>query len=536
MKKRVWISFALILVMFAGITARLYDLSQGAAYPASQWQSSARQVIAVSRGTIYDRYLQPLVNREQKIVASLSPFQSVIEAVRGGLSPAEAAAILRQMQTTQPITAPLSVWLPPTIGVTQCAAPIRYETDGLAVHTIGYIDDTGHGITGIEAGYDERLRAYSGEASVVYQVDALGQIVEGGEQDYENTLSRAAGGIALTLDSDVQKIAQKAAAQLLKNGAIVISDVLSGQVLGTASAPTYEQANVESALHDAAAPLLDRTLINYDLGSVFKVIVATAALENGIDPRIEYICTGSYTAGGEIFHCHNLLGHGKQTMETALANSCNCYFYDLARRVGAKAIRETAVSFGFDQVLTAASGVETARALLPDAKTLSAPAALANLAIGQGNLMASPLHINAMIAAIANDGIWQMPSLYFGDVDEQGNIRTADPPSGIRVCSKATARQIRDMLAHAIRDGTGKAAAPVVGEAAGKTGTAQTGWEKDGKTVVQSWFAGFYPLDTPQYAITVLSENGGNNGYAAATVFAAICDELFSAGLVKMGK
>lgn len=532
MRKRVYVVLALVLVLFAGICARLFWLTQDDLHPVSEQQSSRRQVIAVARGTVYDRYLQPLVNADKQIKAAIAPQQSALTAIRDTLPKEEAETLLSRLQGGDPVVSALSFWLPPAEGITQLSVPIRYSSSR-ACHVIGYVDDEWHGVTGIEAGYEEVLSSFSGEASVTYQVDALGNVVISGKEQLESTLPRCAGGIALTIDAQVQDAAEQAAADGLSRGAVVISDPDTGELLACLSCPSFDPNNVEDALTDAASPLLDRALTDYNCGSVFKIVTAAAALEKGIRADQTYICTGSYTVGENTFHCHNLLGDGKQTMEQAMANSCNCYFIQLAQAVGAKSLRETASAMGFEDLFEPAQGYRSARALLPSKQTLSADAALANLSIGQGELMATPLHINALTAAVANGGIWHEPTLYEGEVNEEGTLTCAKEKEGKRVFSEETAKKLQKMLASVVTNGTGSEASPAVAAAAGKTGTAETGWEQDGKEVVQSWFTGFYPAEKPQYVITVLSENGGTTGQTAAPVFAQICNRLLNAGLVE---
>ncbi len=534
MRKRLICLLVSIAVMMTGLCVRLYGLSVSDLQTAAGLQSTRRDVIAVARGTIYDRYLQPLVNRTQEITLAVAPFAECIALMEQTLKGQERNRVLKELQNGNAVTVAAERWLPPTVGLTQIRAPKRYDDEPLACHTLGYINGDGAGVNGIEKAYEQLLSSYNGEASVTYTVDALGRVAMESDTALTNTLSNAAGGVALTLDGEIQRLVQQAAAAYLERGAVVVTDAASGEVLASVSVPAFDPNDVESALDDAASPLLDRTRTDYDLGSVFKVITAAAALENGFSVGKTYTCEGSVVVDGIRFHCHNPLGDGAQTMSAAMANSCNCYFIQLALDVGAAAICELAERAGLSGALTLTAGLQTSGAVLPSRRDLSADAALANFAIGQGDLMATPYHIAALYGAVASNGVMTAPSLFYGTVNERG-VLTKDPtaPETVRLFSAQTASALRGMLEAVVTSGTGTAAAPDERTAAGKTGTAQTGWELDGEEVVQSWFAGYYPADDPQYVITVLSENGGENGRPAAPLFAAIAGELFYAGLVE---
>ncbi len=529
-----WALFAAFVVLLGGIGARLLYLSHEKHLAVSELQSTRVQTIAVSRGTIYDRYGEALVNREQYRLASVSPTSVCMQTVRDAQMD-NIDEIVARLEKGERVTTPIHTWLPPTAGIVQITAPERYDAMGLACHVIGYVNGEGVGVCGVEKSCDALLSSYGGEATVRYQTDALGNVCDNSVDTLTNTLSRARGGVALTLDAQVQALVQATASSYMERGAVVVTDAKTGEVIASVSLPLYDQNHVDAALSSVASPLLDRTLIGYNVGSVFKILIAAAALEHGMSPHTVYTCTGSYTAGGQTFHCHNPLGDGALTMTEAMARSCNTYFIQLALDLGAKAIYDMAVSLGFTDRLSLSESYGTSRAILPSERDLSAEAALANLAIGQGDLLASPYHIASLVGAVATEGIYHTPTLLYGEADESGVIQPHNNRiSSERVFSSKTAQLLHAMLLPVVERGTGIAAAPAHGFAAGKTGTAETGWEQEGEEVVQSWFAGYYPAEEPQYVITVLSENGGQNGCVAAPLFAAVADKLYAAGLVKV--
>ena len=146
------------------------------------------------------------------------------------------------------------------------------------------------------------------------------------------------------------------------------------------------------------------------------------------------------------------------------------------------------------------------------------------MSVGQGAMMISPLVINNLYMAIANDGNYHTPSLVEGIVKNGKVIERYTLPAMVNVMKSTTAKTLKQALATVLdEDGTGHSAKPKLTTAAGKTGTAQTGRIKNGKGVVNSWFCGFFPFDNPKYAVTVLSENSKSG---CGSVFAGIADGI----------
>ncbi len=533
MKKRVFTLLLSFAVLFCGIGARLLYLSHEQHLAVSELQSTRVQTIAVSRGTIYDRYGEPLVNRETYRLASISPTATCIDTLqRTALK--ENTTLMARLEKGERVTTAIEAWLPPTPGIVQISVPTRYDADNTACHVIGYVNGEGDGVCGVEKYCNDLLVSYSGEATVRFQTDALGKVSQNSTDMLTNDLMRAKGGVALTLDAQIQQIVEAVAPSYLERGTVVVTDAQNGEVLASVSLPQYDRNHVEMSLSSTDSPLLDRTLIGYNIGSVFKILIAAAALENGMSAHTMYTCTGSCKVNGREFRCHNPFGDGKLTMEEAMARSCNTYFIQMAQDLGADAIYDMACKLGFADSLSLIEGYSTSRAILPSRRDLSAAAALANLSIGQGDLLASTYHIATLLGAVASNGVMHAPSLLYGEMDENGIMHPyAETVVPTRVFSANTAAILQDMLAAVVSGGTGTGAQPSYGVAAGKTGTAETGWEQNGEEVVQSWFAGYYPVQAPQYVITVLSENGGQNGKVAAPLFATIADKLYEAGLIK---
>lgn len=493
---------------------------------ASAGQSTMKLTVANARGTIYDRYLTPLTNTAVEIRAAIMPQATVMPSLRKQLSAELADGIEARLQEDTPVVVSLPQWLSPVRGVRQFEVPVRYSERQLAAHAIGYVDSTGTaGITGVEYACNALLST-GGELSVTYTVNGLGRVLTDGEVTVTDSLNAARAGVALTLDADIQRLAESAAT--MTRGAVVVTDASSSEILATVSRPDYRPTAVESALTAAGSPLLNRAITDYNCGSVFKIVTAAAALEADVPTDRRYTCTGSLKVGDTTFHCHHRLGHGELTMAEAFAVSCNPYFIQLAQEIGGARLYDMAASLGFGRALTLCEGWQTARAVLPAlSELLALPAELANLSFGQGALLATPTHMAALVGAVVNDGYCVTPTLLAGTVDATGSLIAAEKLAATRAFSAETAAVLRDMMDGVMTDGTGKSAQPKWRAAAGKTGTAETGWYEDGEEVIQSWVVGYYPADEPRYVVVVLVENSEQTDETAAPVFKKLCEELY---------
>ncbi|MCQ2404373.1 MAG: penicillin-binding protein 2 [Clostridia bacterium] len=534
MKLRV-VSFAVTLCLLLGVcTWRVVTLqNEPELKEAAVAQATATVTLGTARGTIYDCNRRALVNRDFGYVAAIAPTEKAKAMVRSSFSKPEAAELLERLASDKPIAVKSDTPLALCDGVTLKTLPIRYAGQTIAPHVLGYCNENG-GVCGIEYAFDDLLTSYAGAVEVTYAVDAAGKPVAGTAPTVTDTTAKCKGGVVLTIDSAIQQIAEHAA-EKMTCGAVVVMEP-TGEIRALASVPTYQPNGVEAVLSADNAPLLNRAFADYNCGSVFKIVTASAALEAGASPETEFTCNGGYGLGGNFFRCHYILGHGTLDMKEAFAKSCNPYYIQLALSVGAEPVYDMAVAFGLDRAWTPAPGLSTARATLPSLKTLkSSDAALCNLAFGQGELLATPLHVAQLAAAIVNGGAIYRPTLVAGTVDENGNFTKADPSPAQEVFSKETAKTLYPMMVYTMEEGTGAKGQPYYLPAAAKTGTAETGWVEDGKEVVQHWFTGFFPAERPQYVVTVLCENSEAREESAAPVFQEICDALYLRSLQTNG-
>ena len=308
------------------------------------------------------------------------------------------------------------------------------------------------------------------------------------------------------------------------SGSVVVADSKTNEIRAMLSKPSFDILNIDNYLNDDTAPLLNRAIECFSVGSAFKPTLAAAALENN-KGNFKFNCQGKTHIIDRDFHCHNRAGHGLMNLKTALAQSCNCYFYNFALEIGANAVYRAAKNLSIEGSIKIGDGIKTQKGILPRLKTISENAAsLANLSIGQGELFLSPVAMLNLYSAIACDGTYNIPSVVSGTLSG-GEFKEYGKGNKTRAFSEQTAEILRNYLASVISEGTGIAAKPDTTTAAGKTATAQTGrYDGSGAEITNSWFCGFFPLDNPQYTVIVMSE--GKSETSTASVFKNIADGI----------
>jgi len=293
-----------------------------------------------------------------------------------------------------------------------------------------------------------------------------------------------------------------------------------------ASFPQFTAEGIGEALDDPASPLINRCLYSYGVGSVFKLVTACEAIEED-KGDIVYDCKGSINVSGQNFNCHRLDGHGKQTMSRAMTNSCNTYFISLSQMLDTARFRSRAHELGFGRENYLCSGIIGSAGVLPTVRELRVPAELANFSFGQGRLTATPLQINRFTCTIANGGIMPSLRLIKGLTADGREVSGEKKPQTERVMDARTAGLLRQMMTAAVRDNRESNARSEIVSVGAKTSTAQTGrFGKDGEELCHAWITGFFPADEPEYAVTVLVEDGGYGNKAAAPVFREIAERV----------
>ena len=314
----------------------------------------------------------------------------------------------------------------------------------------------------------------------------------------------------------------------------MVLDPRNGDVLALASRPAYDpnafvpaipSALWRSLMEDPAIPLIHRaTTAAYAPGSTFKPVTAVAASRHGLTPATTYECDGSISLGRQPFRCWDTLGHGRLDLRRAICVSCNVYFYQAALAAGPEALADAAREFG----LGARTGIDLApesAGLAPDPAWKRAthreswtPGNTAHYAIGQSYLLATPVQMAVLAAAIANGGTVYRPRLMIGDRPFDGGAFSERPPEVVRRVSWPP--RIRDAIRGGMEDvvmseqGTGKRARVPGMRIAGKTGTAEFGPADRKKK--RGWMIAYAPADQPRYAVAMMVEDAVSGGLTVA--------------------
>lgn len=386
-----------------------------------------------------------------------------------------------------------------------------YPNGNLAAHVVGYYSQQ-YGTMGIENTQNDTLTGSKDYSSWQNALNSLAGISEPGNS------------VQLTIDSRIQRAAEQALAGRV--GAIVALDPRSGAVLAWASAPTFDNTNIQAAIEAANASggadtsMYDRaTLALYTPGSTFKVLTLASALENGLATLdTTYDSPGRMEIGGADVVSIGERGHGKISLAKAFALSSNTVFGQVADGLGAEKLVATARAFGYGQQL----GLDftTAASVMPNPEEMTEwelAWAGAGQPVGQGHTpgpQATVMQNALMAATIANNGIAMNPYVVSQILAPDGTVlKTTRGHSLGQAVGSGTADQVKQAMLDVVQNGTGSAAAIAGVKVAGKTGTAETN-----NANANSTFVGFAPYDTPTVAIAVVIEQNAKGEESAAAV------------------
>lgn len=401
---------------------------------------------------------------------------------------------------------------------------VRYSNSNLLTHLIGYIKKSeNNGVSGIEKYMNEELKDSNKNYVSVFKagVNSKGLKYLKGSIE-ENSNSENSSHLKLSIDSKIQQKVEKLMDKEKNPSAVIISDIKSGAILAMCSRPNFNQNKISDYKDSTKGELQNRALaVTYPPGSVFKLVVLYAALENNvIDENYRYNCNGSIKIGSssEVLNCNNNVAHGAEDISDAFANSCNCAFYDIAKRVGSEKIYEAIKTLHLDEKVDI--GIDEEK----DSK-LPEDIALSNLAIGQADIEFTPLQINQLTQIIANNGTYMPLYIYDSIIDNNENtIKTYKPNKKSEIISPYTMTKIKNMMMKVSKEGTAKALVNLQGGCGVKTGTAQS--SLNGKAISHGWITGFYPEINPKYAITVIVEGTEKESKSATPIFKEICENL----------
>lgn len=578
-RRRLAISFGIVLAAFTFLIARFWHLqvAEGDYHRTLSENNRVRlKRVNSTRGLIFDRSGELLVENRpsfdvvmvpedavhpQAVLTTLGSFlhQELVDA-RQALASAAASrrppfenVVLRRDVDWDTLVAveTRQIELP---GVSLQIGPRRnYLFGALAGHLLGYVGEvnvdelqklSGYqmgdtiGKYGLEKYWEDRLRGENGGQQI--EVDAFGRKL----RVLDEVPEVPGTNIHLTIDINLQRAAEEALGD--HEGSLVVLDPKDGAILAMVSKPAFDpnmfargitEEEWRTLVNDPLHPLSNKAIQGqYPPGSTFKIVVATAALEEKvIDPSARIFCSGSMHFGNHEFRCWKKGGHGWVNLHEAIVGSCDVYFYQVGQRLGVDTIAEYARRFG----LGAPSGIALDHerpGTIPDTQwkrqrygepwysgeTLS-------VAVGQGYVTATPLQMANVIATVAAGGVRHKPH-YIERMDVADGEKVALPADpavklGVR---PSTLTQVQAALRDVVESehGTGKKARVEGIEVAGKTGTSQAVRLKTDRKINQqllpreqrdhAWFVAFAPVAAPEVAIACLIEHAGGGGGAMA--------------------
>lgn len=426
-----------------------------------------------------------------------------------------------------------------------------FPTGAKAVHLFGYTKEISErqlaelpeyapgdiiGASGLEAEYERELRGQKGYEFIL--VNAQGQIVGSFNEGKNDVRMREGNDLNLALDADLQAFAESLLTD--KQGAVVAIDPNNGGILAIVSKPDYDlsllsgftPANVWNALNnDPTKPLFNRaTMTRYPPGSTFKMVVAAAALQEGVvTPNWGVNCSGAFRFGTKVFK--DLHVHGPTQMIESIQRSCNVYYYNLVLKIGFERFTRFGQMFGFGSKTGIDIGEEDT-GLMPSQEYFNkvygrgrwTQGYIVSLGIGQGEVGVSPLQMAAYAMALANKGTYYQPHVVTAIKDkETGTTRQIGYAQRSIDLAPGVWNTIRIGMERCVNGegGTGGLARVKGISVAGKTGTAENPHGKD-----HAWFVGYAPAEDPKIAICVLVENAGFGGVISAPI-AGMCIEKY---------
>lgn len=435
------------------------------------------------------------------------------------------------------------------------AEPARYYADGYAfAHLVGYLGEVTEqeiassggtygvgdmvGRTGIEKAYESYLAGKGGLKFMRFSV--TGGSSPADLIDLPQRSPERGAKIVLFADAGLQRLAETLL--IGQRGAVVAADVRTGGILVLASAPAYDPSlfvtGISSSDWQALVTCEDKPMINraiqsaYPPGSTYKIVTAGAALESRVVGEGSRMgaCGGSLKVGNRVFSCWNKSGHGSRDLVDAIAVSCDVYFYQLGERLGVDQFYSWSQRWRLNE-LTGIDIPGEAKGLVPSrsyydsrfGKGKWSRGLVVNLAIGQGEMLVTPVEMLAFVSAVANWGVCH-PLTCLKQIETRDGTYVPQRNQTRLEMSRSTLDTLRRAMLAVCEspEGTGRGARLDGIEVAGKTGTAQNPHGDD-----HAWFVCFAPYDNPEIAICVMLENAGHGGSVGAPIAKTLMQHYF---------
>lgn len=392
--------------------------------------------------------------------------------------------------------------------------PVRqYPYKNLYSHVAGY---TGQGLSGLES--KENFTLLESHSAVTKQI----------KDQMDGTKSKG-DTVVMTIDSSLQQAASDALGNA--SGAVIAMDPETGDILCMVSKPDFDPNTVAedwdslTSGEDGNSILLNRATQGlYAPGSTFKIVTALEYLREGNSPEDTYTCTGSYTNDGYTVHCAAGEVHGKENLDSAFYNSCNCTFSQIGLKLSIPEWQDTAKDLLFNTDLPSSLGAskKSSFSLSDDADH----ALVMATAFGQGKTLVTPAHLMLISSAIANDGILKKPVLVDSIVSADKTVKKETSRRDYKtLMSEEEASELTEMMRDVVTKGTGRKLNTTAYDAYGKTGSAEY---ETGSKRTHSWFTGFADNGEKKIAISVIVEGSGSGSSFAVPVTKQVFDTYFA--------
>ena len=413
------------------------------------------------------------------------------------------------------------------IGLTQ-ESRRYYPNDNLAAHILGFTGIDSQGLDGVELTFDNYLKGRNG--SIVVEYDARGREIPSASHRFVKPID--GHHIYLTIDIVIQQIVERELERVMqetgaKAATMIGIDPHTGEILALANRPDYNPNRFAEF-----SPQLWRNIAvsnAYEPGSTFKIITTTAVLgEKVVSLTDRFFDPGAVEVQGRHIHCWKAGGHGSETFQEVVENSCNVGFVNAGLKLGSDSFYKYLDAFGMGQLTNIDLAGEAKGIVIKKSKVQ--PLDIATMSMGQ-SIAVTPMQLLAAVAAVANDGQRLRPQIVREVRDKNGEIIRGFQPDIVKqVVDKSTAQQVKKVLESVVENGTGKSAYLEGFSIAGKTGTAQKvgeGGYMAGKYVAS--FAGFTPAADPQIVMLVIIDEPVGlyyGGQIAAPAFAAVMKDI----------
>lgn len=484
----------------------------------------------VSSYTTYDIYVRPVELKDQEMAAkliskaaSLDYDQTLEKVSKKGMS----EVLVAKNQPKEVVKQILSEYVD---GIFFTENTSRYyEYGDLLTQILGFVSSDGNGQSGLESQYNKYLRGIDGVSMV--ESDLRGISLSDSLCYYLPSIDGLT--LQLTIDLKIQQAVEQIVGQArlnhgAKSASTVVIDPQTGEILAITTKPSYNLNEVPRDDIEQLLKLSRATTITdaYEPGSTFKIITTAIAMNEGIATEHSYFyCNGYRIANGVKINCHRRTGHGSQSLEQGLKNSCNCVFMELIKRIGLEKFYEYLEAFGVVSGYNLDFPGEGTGVLMP--KNLVTEGDLLRMGFGQ-TIAITPLQLAQSIATCINGGKLMQPYFVSSMTNSSGEeVYRKDALAVDNVLKESVSKSLNKMLLEVVKTGGGKHAYIPGYDIGGKTGTAQkyeNGAIAQGKYVAS--FVGFYPADNPIYEVLVIVDEP-QGAYYGGVVSAPIAKEIF---------